>query len=225
MKAVVLLSGGLDSSTTAYLARSEGYEICAVSFDYGQRHWRELKSATRIAQMVGAIEHRIVRFDLRQWGGGSALTSSLELPLDRSTDEMGEGIPVTYVPARNTIFLAFGLSYAEAVGAELVYIGANAIDYSGYPDCRPDYLTAMQTVFTLGTKAGREGRPIRLEFPLVEMTKPEIVLLGDRLGVPWEKTYSCYTGAELSCGHCDSCLLRIAAFEAAGRADPLTYAG
>ncbi len=221
-KAVVLLSGGLDSTATLYWAKAQGDSLYALSFDYQQRHQRELTAAQAIAQAAGVTEHRVVRFDLRQWGG-SALTSGLAVPQDRSVAEMGQGIPITYVPARNTIFLAFALSYAEVVGAEKVLIGAHIQDYSGYPDCRPDYLGAMAEVYRLGTKIGREGHPIQLIAPLIQLGKKEIIQLGDRHDAPWELTYSCYLGEALACGRCDSCLLRRQAFRELGREDPVPY--
>jgi len=221
-KAVVLLSGGLDSSTALFWAKDQGYRLFCLSFDYRQRHRRELQAAEQIAQAAGVSEHRVVSFDLRQWGG-SALTSDAPVPQDRPLAAMGEGIPVTYVPARNTIFLAFALSYAETLGAEAIFIGAHIQDYSGYPDCRPDYLAAMGEVYRLGTKVGREGQPIRLVAPLIDLGKKEIISLGDRLGVPWDLTYSCYLGEALACGRCDSCLLRRQAFAELGREDPVAY--
>jgi 7-cyano-7-deazaguanine synthase len=223
LKAVVLLSGGLDSSTVLYQAKADGYECYALSFDYQQRHRRELNSAEAIARCAGVKEYQVVNFDLRQWGG-SALTDDIDLPENRSLDEMSENIPITYVPARNTIFLSFGLSYAEATGAERVYVGVNALDYSGYPDCRPDYIQAMQQVFNLGTKQGREGQAIEIVTPLINLKKTAIIELGNQLGVPWEKTWSCYAGGDAACGACDSCLLRLAAFAELGLQDPLPYA-
>ncbi len=222
-KAVVLLSGGLDSSATIYWAKAKGYQLYALSFDYQQRHQRELSAAQAIAQAVGVTAHQVVQFDLRQWGG-SALTGEIEVPTDRSVSEMAAGIPVTYVPARNSIFLAFALSYAETVAAEAVFIGAHIQDYSGYPDCRPDYLQAMAEVYRLGTKVGREGHPIQLIAPLLDLGKKEIIQLGDGYQVPWSLTYSCYLGQEIACGRCDSCQLRRQAFRELGREDPVGYA-
>ncbi len=222
MKAVVLLSGGLDSSTVLYQAKTDGYDCYALSFDYQQRHRRELDAAHAIAQAAGVTAHQVIQFDLRLWGG-SALTDDINLPQDRSLAEMSQTIPVTYVPARNTIFLSFALAYAEAIAAERVYIGVNALDYSGYPDCRPDYLAAMQQVFQLGTKQGREGQPIQIVAPLLELRKTEIIQLGDRLGVPWQLTWSCYAGGSVACGQCDSCVLRLAAFQDLNRVDPIAY--
>ena len=224
MKAVVLLSGGLDSSTVLYQAKADNCECYALSFDYQQRHRRELDAAATIAKSAVVREHRVVSFDLRAWGGSALTDTQLDLPKSRDLDQMAENIPITYVPARNTIFLSFGLAYAEALGAQYVYIGVNALDYSGYPDCRPDYIQAMQTVFRLGTKQGREGEEIKIVTPLIELKKTEIIQLGNKLGVPWEKTWSCYAGGELACGVCDSCRLRLAAFEELGLSDPLGYA-
>lgn len=220
MKAVVLLSGGLDSSTVLYLAKSEGYSCYALSFDYQQRHRRELEAASAIATAAGAIAHQVVSFDLSLWGGSALTDRQIELPQHRNPDAMSESIPITYVPARNTIFLSFALAYAEAISAKRVYIGVNALDYSGYPDCRPDYIEAMRSVFRLGTKQGREGQPIEIITPLIDLKKTEIVRLGDRLGVPWDKTWSCYSANPVPCGVCDSCLLRAAAFAELGQIDP-----
>ncbi|MDV2996592.1 MAG: 7-cyano-7-deazaguanine synthase [Chroococcidiopsis sp. SAG 2025] len=222
-KAVILLSGGLDSSTVLYQARADGYDCYAISFDYQQRHRRELEAAKTIARSAGVADHQLVSFDLRQWGGSALTDDSINLPQARSLDEMAQNIPVTYVPARNTIFLSFALAYAETLNASRVYIGVNALDYSGYPDCRPDYIQAMQEVFRLGTKQGREGNAIAIVAPLIQLKKTEIIQLGDRLGVPWEKTWSCYAGDELACGVCDSCRLRLAAFAALELEDPLPY--
>lgn len=223
MKAIILLSGGLDSSTVLYQAQADGYDCYGISFDYQQRHSRELEAAQAIARSAGVKKHQIVSFDLTAWGGSALTDEGLNLPESRSLSEMAENIPITYVPARNTIFLSFGLAYAEALGAERVYIGVNALDYSGYPDCRPDYIEAMQEVFRLGTKQGREGNPIQIVAPLIHLKKTEIIQLGNRLGVPWEKTWSCYAGEEVACGVCDSCRLRLAAFKDLGLEDPLPY--
>lgn len=223
MKAVVLLSGGLDSATVLYSAIASGDECYALSFDYQQRHQRELDSAITIAKSAGVIDHKIVTFDLRSWGGSALTDDKIDLPQDRSLFQMSENIPVTYVPARNTIFLSFALAYAETINAGRVYIGVNALDYSGYPDCRPDYIQAMQEVFRLGTKQGREGEPITIFTPLIDLKKTEIIQLGNKLGVPWEKTWSCYAGKELACGVCDSCQLRLAAFAELGLSDPVAY--
>jgi 7-cyano-7-deazaguanine synthase len=220
VKAVILLSGGLDSSTVLYLAKSEGYDCYALSFDYQQRHRRELAAASAIATSVGVVAHQVVSFDLSLWGGSALTDSQIALPQDRQLSAMSESIPVTYVPARNTIFLSFALAYAEAISASRVYIGVNALDYSGYPDCRPDYIDAMRSVFRLGTKQGREGDPIEIITPLIDLKKTEIIQLGNQLGVPWQQTWSCYSGDKIPCGTCDSCLLRLAAFEELGLVDP-----
>jgi 7-cyano-7-deazaguanine synthase len=220
VKAVILLSGGLDSSTVLYLAKSEGDDCYALSFDYQQRHRRELEAARSIATAVGVVAHQVVNFDLRLWGGSALTDDRVDLPQDRDLAAMSESIPVTYVPARNTIFLSFALAYAEAIAASRVYIGVNALDYSGYPDCRPDYIEAMRSVFRLGTKQGREGEPIEIVTPLIDLKKTEIIQLGDRLRVPWAQTWSCYSGDSVPCGTCDSCRLRLAAFSELGMVDP-----
>ncbi|MBW4596740.1 MAG: 7-cyano-7-deazaguanine synthase QueC [Brasilonema angustatum HA4187-MV1] len=224
MKAVILLSGGLDSSTVLYQAIADGYNCHTISFDYQQRHRRELDSALAIAEKAGVVDQQLVKFDLRQWGGSALTDDAIELPLKRDIEEMSQNIPVTYVPARNTIFLSFALGYAETISAQCVYIGVNALDYSGYPDCRPDYIQAMQEVFRLGTKQGREGQSISINTPLIQLKKTEIIQLGNRLGVPWELTWSCYQGGDVACGVCDSCRLRLAAFAELGLKDPLAYA-
>ncbi|MCV3212905.1 7-cyano-7-deazaguanine synthase QueC [Plectonema radiosum NIES-515] len=223
MKAVILLSGGLDSSTILYQAKADGYECHAISFDYQQRHRRELQSALLVAQQAGAVQHQVVKFDLRQWGGSALTDDAIDLPQERTFAEMSQDIPVTYVPARNTIFLSFALAIAEIIGGDRVYIGVNALDYSGYPDCRPDYIQAMQEVFRLGTKQGRIGEAITIESPLINLKKTEIIQLGNKLGVPWELTWSCYAGSDKACGMCDSCRLRLAAFAELGIVDPVMY--
>ncbi|MCW9681817.1 7-cyano-7-deazaguanine synthase QueC [Dolichospermum planctonicum UHCC 0167] len=225
MKAVILLSGGLDSSTVLYQAKADGCQCYAISFDYQQRHRKELNSALMLANTVGVIEHQVVNFDLRQWGGSALTDDKINLPQERSLAEMADHIPITYVPARNTIFLSFALGYAEAIAAERVYIGVNALDYSGYPDCRPDYIQAIQEVFRLGTKQGRSGEPIKIIAPLIDLKKTEIIQLGNQLGVPWHLTWSCYAGNDIACGVCDSCQLRLAAFAELGLNDPVLYAG
>lgn len=223
MKAVILLSGGLDSSTVLYQAQADGYKCYAISFDYQQRHRKELESALSVGKAVGVVEHQVVSFDLRLWGGSALTDNNMILPAQRSITEMADNIPITYVPARNTIFLSFALGYAEAISAERVYIGVNALDYSGYPDCRPDYIDAMQNVFRLGTKQGREGQSIGIVAPLINLKKTEIIRLGNVLGVPWHLTWSCYAGGNRACGVCDSCLLRLAAFNELGLIDPIEY--
>jgi 7-cyano-7-deazaguanine synthase len=222
-KAVILLSGGLDSTTVLYQARVDGFDCYALSFDYQQRHQKELAAARKVAQMAQVSEHRVVAFDLRSWGGSALTDSSIDLPIDRDLGQMAQEIPVTYVPARNTIFLSFALAYAEAIQASRVYLGVNALDYSGYPDCRPEYIAAMQQVFDLGTKQGLSGNGIQIAAPLVNLHKTEIIQLGNRLGVSWADTWSCYDGGELACGVCDSCQLRLAAFAELGLVDPVAY--
>jgi 7-cyano-7-deazaguanine synthase len=224
VKAVILLSGGLDSSTVLYQAKADGYECYALSFNYQQRHLRELEAAAKIAQAAGVAAHQTVEFDLKRWGGSALTDDNIDLPCDRTLAEMSATIPITYVPARNTIFLSFALAYGEAIGADRIYIGVNALDYSGYPDCRPDYIVAMQSVFRLGTKQGREGNPITINTPLIDLKKTDIIQLGNSLGVPWEHTWSCYGGEAEACGVCDACRLRLAAFQALGLTDPISYA-
>jgi 7-cyano-7-deazaguanine synthase len=220
-KAVCLLSGGLDSSTCLALARREGYECYALSFDYGQRHRVELEAAARVAQALDAARHVVARIDLRQIGH-SALTDDLAVPKGRSVQDMSHGIPVTYVPARNTIFLSFALAWAEVLEAPDIFIGVNALDYSGYPDCRPEYIEAFESMANLATKAGVEGRlRIRIHTPLIRLSKAEIVKLGCELGLDFSLTHSCYDpdAQGRPCGQCDSCLLRRTGFEEAGIAD------
>lgn len=222
-RAVVLLSGGLDSAVTAYLAKAEGHAVYALTFAYGQRHGREVEAAKAVADALGVAEHKIVAVDLAQIGGSALTDASLPVPEGRRAEEIGRGIPATYVPARNTIFLAFGLAYAEVVDADFLDIGANALDYAGYPDCRPEFYEAFQEVARLGTKRGVEGRPIRVRHPLVRLTKAAIVRKGAELGVPFERTWSCYHGRDEACGVCDSCQLRRKGFREAGMVDPLPY--
>ena len=222
-KAVCLLSGGLDSSTCLALARREGFDCYALSFDYGQRHRVELESAARVAASLGALEHRTIRFDLRQFGH-SALTSDVAVPKGRSAKEMSGDIPITYVPARNTIFLSFALAWAEVLEAADIFIGVNALDYSGYPDCRPEYIEAFERMANLATKSGVEGRTrITLQTPLIRLSKAEIVKVADKLGVDFRLTHSCYDPDPdgRPCGACDSCLLRRKGFEEAGVVDTL----
>jgi 7-cyano-7-deazaguanine synthase len=222
-RAVVLLSGGLDSSTAAAVARDQGYELYAITFDYGQRHRREIDAAKAVGHALGVKDHVVIGFDLRKWGG-SALTADIDVPTDRETGEMASEIPVTYVPARNTIFLSFALGYAETIGADTIFIGANQVDYSGYPDCRTEYLQAFETMANLATKAGVEGTMrFHIEAPLIDMTKAEIVHVGVSLGLDYGLTWSCYQGGDKPCGRCDSCKLRLAAFEAVGLRDPVQY--
>lgn len=222
-KAVVLLSGGLDSTVTLAKAKEEGYELYPLSFDYGQRHDKEVESAKKVAEWFKAHEHRVINIDLAQIGGSALTDKGIEVPEKRRIEEIGEDIPITYVPARNTILLAFAIGYAEVVGAETVFIGANALDYSGYPDCRPEYFEAFQKATELGTKTGVQGKPIQIKYPLINMTKAEIVKEGERLNVPFHLTWSCYKGREKACGKCDSCVLRLKGFRGAGVEDPIEY--
>jgi 7-cyano-7-deazaguanine synthase len=220
--AICLLSGGLDSSTCLAIARHNGFECYCLSFDYGQRHGHELQAAERIAEQLGAAEHKTVRIDLRAFGG-SALTTDLAVPKHRTADDLGNGIPVTYVPARNTIFLSFALAYAEVRGASDIFIGVNALDYSGYPDCRPEFIHAFEHMANLATKAGVEGAArIHIQTPLIAMTKADIIRTARSLGVDLSATHSCYDPGEngRACGHCDSCLLRSKGFAEAGMRDP-----
>jgi 7-cyano-7-deazaguanine synthase len=224
-RAVVLLSGGLDSSTVLAIARSQGYELYALSFSYGQRHVIELGAARRVAASIGVKDHRIATIDLRVFGG-SALTADIDVPKGRGTDEMSHGIPITYVPARNTIFLSFALAWAEVLGSSDIFIGVNALDYSGYPDCRPEFIAAFETMANLATKAGVEGRQmLTIHTPLIALTKAEIVHKGIELGVDYGLTSSCYDPAPdgAPCGQCDSCLLRQKGFHENGIEDPLSY--
>jgi len=224
--AVVLLSGGLDSSTVAAIAKSQGFAVYALSFDYGQRHRAELDAARRMATRLGAIRHVVTRIDLRMFGG-SALTDEIAVPKRRTLSQMGEGIPVTYVPARNTIFLSFATAFAESIGAMNIFIGVNALDYSGYPDCRPEFIHAFEQVANLGTKQGLDGARMTIHAPLIRMTKREIVESGLRLGVDYSQTVSCYDPDSLGrgCGQCDSCQLRLKGFAEAGATDPAPYQG
>lgn len=222
--AVVLLSGGLDSTTVLALAREQGFAAHALSFRYGQRHLHELEAAEQVARALGAARHVVARIDLREFGG-SALTGDIAVPKGRSAAELAEGgIPVTYVPARNTVFLSFALAWAETLGASDIFIGVNALDYSGYPDCRPEYIAAFETLANLATKAGVEGRQrLRIHSPLIHLTKAQIILEGLRLGVDYGQTSSCYDPGDdgRPCGACDACLLRAKGFAEAGLADPL----
>jgi 7-cyano-7-deazaguanine synthase len=222
MRAVCLLSGGLDSSVCLALARSQGFECYALSFNYGQRHRVELESAARVAKSLGAVRHLVVPIDLRVFGG-SALTSDIAVPKGRSAAQMAAEIPVTYVPARNTVFLSLALAWAEVLGCSDIFIGVNALDYSGYPDCRPEYIEAYEAMANLATKAGVEGRMgLKIHTPLIRLSKAEIVKLGAQLGLDFSLTHSCYDPDEAGrpCGQCDSCVLRRKGFEEAGVKDP-----
>jgi len=224
-RAVVLLSGGIDSTTTLAIAIVQGYEVYALSFDYGQRHQIETKAAQRVANSLGVKEHRIAKIDLRVFGG-SALTDDVAVPKQRSETEIAHKIPVTYVPARNTIFLAYALAWAEIIPASDIFIGVNAIDYSGYPDCRPEFIGAFENLANVGTKAGVEGRRIQIHTPLIKLSKADIIRKAVELGVDLSLTHSCYdpTPEGLACSECDSCLLRLKGFREAGIGDPIPYA-
>lgn len=223
-RAVVLLSGGLDSVTTLALARSQGFDLYAMTFLYGQRHAVEARSARAVAVTMGVEAHREVVIDLRAFGG-SALTDSIAVPKGRLPEEMAHGIPVTYVPARNTVFLAYALAWAEVVGAADIFLGVNAQDHGGYPDCRPEFIEAFERLANLATKAGVEGRSVRIHAPLVSLSKAEIIRSGLALGVDYSRTSSCYDPSPdgVACGQCDACLLRRAAFAEVGISDPVSY--
>lgn len=222
-KAVVLLSGGMDSATTAAIARDRGYELYTIAFDYGQRHRRELQASQALATAFGVREHQTVTIDLRAFGG-SALTDDIAVPHGRSVAEMGQDIPITYVPARNLIFLSFATAFAEVRGADAIFIGINQYDYSGYPDCRQEFLDAFVQTANLATKAGtQDQRRLEIIAPLIAFTKADIVTAGLALQVPFELTWSCYEGGDAACGTCDSCLLRLKGFAEAGAVDPISY--
>ena len=223
--AVLLLSGGLDSTTLLALASAEGYAIHALTFRYGQRHAHEVDAARRVAERYAVAAHVIAEIDLRMFGG-SALTSNTPVPKDRAPNELSHGVPVTYVPARNTIFLSFALAWAEVLNARDIFIGVNALDYSGYPDCRPEYIRAYEQMANLATRAGVEGHAsVGIRTPLIDLTKREIIELGQRLGVDYALTTSCYdpTADGAACGHCDACQLRLRGFREAGTSDPARY--
>ena len=219
-KAVVLVSGGLDSATVLAMAKEQGYAIHAMSFDYGQRHRCELEAARAVAAAAGVVAHKRITLNLDEIGGSALTDTAIAVP-----EQPGEGIPVTYVPARNTVFLALALGWAEVLGAEAIFIGVNAVDYSGYPDCRPEFIEAFNRLSAVATKAGVEGHPTRIETPLIHLSKAEIIREGGRLGVDYTLTVSCYNPDEecRACGRCDACRLRAAGFEAAGVPDPTRY--
>jgi 7-cyano-7-deazaguanine synthase len=224
-RAVVLLSGGLDSATVLAIARGLGFELYALSFSYGQRHIGELEAAARVAAAIGVVKHRVANIDLRIFGG-SALTDDIDVPKGRSTDDMSNGIPITYVPARNTIFLSFALAWAEVLGSNDIFIGVNALDYSGYPDCRPEFIEAFEKMANLATKAGMEGRQaVKIHTPLIALSKAEIIRKGIEMDVDYGLTSSCYDPSAIGepCGECDSCLLRRKGFRENGIDDPLNY--
>jgi 7-cyano-7-deazaguanine synthase len=225
LKAVVLLSGGIDSATILAIAKDRGFDVYALSFRYGQRHIVELEAAKRVALCNKVAEHLIIDIDLRRIGG-SALTADIAVPKSRNVEQMGEHIPVTYVPARNTIFLSYALAWAEVIGADDIFIGVNALDYSGYPDCRPEYIAAYEQMANLATKAGVEsGEKLKINAPLIQMSKSQIIRKGIELGVDYSLTHSCYDPlpSGKACGECDSCLLRLKGFRDAGVKDPVRY--
>lgn len=223
-RAVVLLSGGMDSATALAMTMSDGFDVVALTFDYGQRHRKEVEAASRVATHFGVRDHRIAKLDLTAIGGSALTDARIRVPEQRSLEEIGRGIPPTYVPARNTILLSYALALAEATGSNAIVIAANYLDYSGYPDCRPEYYRAFQEIARLGTKRGVDGDVIEIRTPLIEMTKADIVQKGEELGVPWKLTWSCYHGRAKACGVCDSCQLRLKGFREAGLKDPLPYA-
>jgi 7-cyano-7-deazaguanine synthase len=222
-KAVCLLSGGLDSAVTAFIAKKQGYDIYALSFRYGQRHTKELACAKKISNAVGAKNHLILSIDLSKIGESSLLASSPETIPDHPIKEIGKNIPTTYVPGRNTIFLSYALAYAETIDAEAIFLGVNAVDYSAYPDCRPRYIQTIQQLARVATRQGVQGRPVHIKTPLLHLSKAEIVKKGARLHVPFSKTWSCYRGGKKACGRCDSCRLRLKGFQDAHLQDPIPY--
>lgn len=220
-RAVVLLSGGLDSTTTLAIAAHEGFEIYALTFDYGQKHKKEIESAKKIAGYYNAKEHKILKIDL-SWAESALTNEKIDVP-DGNLDDIGEKIPTTYVPARNIILLSFALAWSEVIKADAIFIGANIVDYSGYPDCRQEFFKKFQEMAELGTKRGVEGKMVEIRFPLIDLTKAKIIKKGMELNVPYHLTWSCYRGAEKACGKCDSCLLRLRGFKEAGYKDPIEY--
>ena len=222
-KAICLISGGLDSCVTAYIAKSEGYELYALSFKYGQRHDKELSCAKKIASLLNAKEHVVFNLDLERFGGSSLVNKNIDIPKDHKIEDIGKIIPSTYVPARNTVFLSIGLAYAEVINADAIFIGVTATDYSGYPDCRPEYIKSFQEMANLATKRGVEGNSVSIKTPLITLSKSEIIKKGIELNVPFDQTWSCYQGGEKACGRCDSCILRLKGFMEARKRDPLEY--
>lgn len=224
-RAVVLLSGGLDSATVLAMAKDQGYNCYVLSFDYGQRSLTELNAARAVAAELGAVEHRVLRLHLEDFGGSALTDHSLNMPEGAPTDDPADGIPLTYVPARNTVFLSLALGWAEVLDAQAIFIGVNAVDYSGYPDCRPEFIRAFEAMAALATRQGVEGAPIKIVTPLIDLTKAQIIQEGVRLGLDYAKTVSCYQADDQgrACGRCDSCRLRAVGFQQAGIADPTLY--
>jgi len=222
-KAVCLISGGLDSAVVAFIAKKKGYELYALTFRYGQRHTKELLCAKKIAKEVGVKDHIILNIDLQKFGGSSLLSSSARQIKNHALKDIGKTIPSTYVPARNTVFLSLALAYADAIDAVAIFIGVNAVDYSAYPDCRPNYIRAYQYLANLATKRGVEGKTIRINAPLLHLSKAEIIKEGVKLNVPFTTTWSCYRGDAEACGRCDSCRLRLKGFQEAKIKDPISY--
>jgi len=222
-KAICLISGGLDSSVAAYIAKNKAYDIYALSFNYGQRHEKEVKCAKKIADSLNAKKHIIFEIDLAKFGGSSLVDKKKQIRQVKDIEEIGKKIPSTYVPARNTIFLSIALAYAEIENAQAIYIGATSTDYSGYPDCRPEYFKAYQKLSNIATKKTIEGGTIKIKTPLLDLSKAEIIKEGIKLNVPFQNTWSCYQGGKKACGHCDSCLLRLKGFKEADIVDPIEY--
>ena len=222
-KAVCLISGGIDSCVSAFIAKKDGYEIYALTIDYGQRHKKEIESAKKIVSSIKAKKHIILDINLGKFGGSSLVNKSKKFEKDRNLKDIGKNIPSTYVPARNTVFLAIALAYAEAINADAIFIGATATDYSGYPDCRPEFIEAFQKLSDIATKKGLENKPIKIIAPLLSLTKSEIIKKGFELNAPLNKTWSCYMGGKKACGRCDSCLLRLKGFKELGEIDPIEY--
>jgi 7-cyano-7-deazaguanine synthase len=222
-KAVCLISGGLDSAVSAYIAKDMGYDLFVLSFIYGQKHIKEIESAKKIAKALNVKKQVIFNIDIGCFGGSSLVDESIKPEINHKLEDIGKDIPNTYVPARNTIFLSIALGFAETIDADAIFIGATVVDYSGYPDCRPEYFNAFQKMSDLATKKGVNGKSIRIITPVLKLNKAEIIKKGSELGVPFSKTWSCYLGKEKACGRCDSCLLRLKGFKKAGLKDPLKY--